>query len=94
MKSMIGGYIKAISEYLMLHPDTPNDQVKYAIPEVVGTNLVLTSNVRELRHIIKLRTAPAALEEFRDLARKLYEAVPEEFQYLLADCLYKEGKGK
>ena len=92
LRSMICGYLRAIHEYLMLHHDVPNDHLKYAIPEAVCTNLVLTANVRELRHIIKLRTAPAALEEFRDLARKLYEAVPEEFQYLLADCLHKEEK--
>ena len=92
LRLMICGYLQAIFMYLKTHPDVPNDHLKYAIPEAVATNLVLTANIRELRHIITLRTAPAALKEFRDLARKLYKAVPEEFQYLLADCLYKEEK--
>lgn len=72
------------------HPDLPNDELKYYLPEFWPTNLILTVNIRELRHILKLRTAPAALKEFRDLARAMYEAVPEEFKYLLKDCVYEE----
>ena len=71
------------------HPDIKNDELKYFLPEFWPTNLVLTSNVRELRHIVKLRTAPVALKEFQELARKLFEAVPDEFKYLLEDCVYK-----
>ena len=70
--------------------DYTNDELKYYLPEFCPTNLVLTSNVRELRHILDLRTAPAALKEFRDLARAIYEAVPEEFKYLLKDCVHDE----
>ena len=69
-----------------------NDELKYYLPEFWPTNLVLTSNVRELRHILKLRTAPAALKEFRELARAMYEAVPEEFKYLLKDCVHEEAE--
>ncbi len=71
---------------------TSNDELKYFIPEFWPTNLVLTSNVRELRHILNLRTAPAALKEFRELARAMYEAVPEEFKYMLKDCVHKEAE--
>ena len=70
----------------------PNDALKYLIPEFWPVNLVLTSNVRELRHILNLRTAPAALKEFRDLARAMYEAVPEQYKYLLKDCVHEEVK--
>ena len=68
-----------------------NDELKYYLPEFWPVNLVLTSNIRELRHILDLRTAPAALKEFRDLARAMYEAVPEEFKYLLKDCVHDEA---
>ena len=64
-----------------------NDELKYYIPEFWPTNLVMTANVRELRHIVSLRTAPAALKEFQDLARKFVETVPERFRYLLEDCV-------
>ena len=75
---------------LRKNPDISNDELKYYLPEFWPTNLIMTANIRELRHIIRLRTAPAALREFRVLAYSLYEAVPDEFKYLLADCVYKE----
>ena len=76
------------------YPDIKNDELKYFLPEFWPTNLVMTVNIRELRHIIKVRTHPAALEEFRELARKLYEVVPTKFKYLLEDCLYKKAENR
>ena len=66
------------------------DELKYYLPEFWPTNLILTSNIRELRHILKLRTSPAALNEFRVLAYSLFKAVPKKFRYLLEDCVYRE----
>ena len=75
-------------------PDLTNDELKYFLPEFWPTNLVLTSNIRELRHILKLRTAPSALREFRELARAMYDAVPEEYKYLLTDCVHEEASNE
>ena len=72
-------------------PDMPNDELKYYLPEFWPTNLILTSNVRELRHILKLRTHPSALIEFRKLGIELFTRVPDEFKYLLEDCVYIGG---
>ena len=69
--------------------DITNDKLKYFLPEFWPTNLILTANIRELRHIVKLRTNPAALPEFQDLARKLVEVLPDEFKYLLEDCVHE-----
>lgn len=74
------------------YPEIPNDELKYYLPEFWPTNLILTSNIRELRHILTLRTNPAALNEFRVLAYSLFEAVPEDFRYLLEDCVYREAE--
>ena len=85
----INDYISFIKdEQFEVYPD---DMLKYLLPEFWPTNLILTSNIRELRHILKLRTSPAALNEFRVLAYSLYEAVPEEYRYLLTDCVYQES---
>ena len=53
-------------------------------------DIVLTVNVREMRHILKQRISPDALKEFQVLAHKLFDAVPNDYTYLLEDCLYKE----
>lgn len=85
------------SEYLFVlwcklkdKPELPNDELKYYLPEFWHTNLILTVNIRELRHILNLRTAPAALKEFRILGHALFEAVPQRFRYLLKDCVHEE----
>ena len=85
-------FVLSFADFARKHPDMPNDELKYYLPEFWPTNLVLTSNVRELRHILSLRTAPVALKEFRDLARAMYEAVPEQYKYLLEDCVHEEPK--
>ncbi len=72
------------------YSDMPNDELKYYLPEFWPTNLILTVNIRELRHILNLRTAPAALKEFRILGHALFEAVPQRFRYLLIDCVHEE----
>ena len=81
---------KVFDAFVRKHPDMPNDELKYYLPEFWPTNLIITLNVREFRHILNLRTAPAALREFRELARAMYWAVPEEFKYLLQDCVHEE----
>ena len=68
-----------------------NDEIKYFVPEFWPTNLIMTANIRELRHIVRLRTAPAALGEFQELARAFVSELPDDFKYLLGDCVYKEG---
>ena len=92
-----GEWLKAIENIKRIadtYPEVPNDELKYFLPEFWPTSLVLTSNIRELRHILNLRTAPAALKEFRCLARAMFEAVPEEFKYLLRDCVHEEASNE
>ena len=80
-----------ISQFLdLMKTGWTNDELKYYIPEFWTTNLILTANIRELRHIVKLRTAPAALREFQVLAINFVEVLPDEFKYLLEDCVCHE----
>ena len=79
-----------VAEFIRQHPDMSNDELKYYIPEFWPTNLILSTNIREFRHILDLRTAPNALKEFRDLARSMFNEVPEQFRYLLVDCVHEE----
>lgn len=87
MIQSLGVMLNLLAQY----PEIPNDVLKYFIPEFWPTNLTLTLNVRELRHIIDLRTSPRALKEFQALARELFNAVPDEFKYLLEDCVHEEA---
>ncbi len=46
---------------------------RYVLPNACETQIVCTWNFRELRHIIKLRTSPAALPEMRAVAGEIRE---------------------
>lgn len=61
----------------------PNDVLKYFLPEGVPTRLLLTTNLRELRHIYALRHAPEALAEFRNLMAAIRDSLPEPHRQLL-----------
>jgi len=60
-----------------------NDVAKYLLPECVVTDLILTLNLRELRHIYKLRTGRTAMLEFQHLAKELVACLPEDEQELV-----------
>ena len=66
-----------------------NDVVKYLMPECIQTNLVLTLNLRELRHIYRLRTDKRALKEFRDLMKDILESLPPYHRELLTNGIDK-----
>lgn len=63
------------------------DLIKYALPECYKTDLTFSINVRSLRNLLKLRTSKTAHFEIRNLAYKLYEALPGEFKFLFADVI-------
>lgn len=68
------------------------DLIKYALPECYKTDLTFSINVRSLRNLLKLRTSKSAHFEIRNLAYKLYEALPEEFKFLFADVIEQLNK--
>lgn len=82
-------YAKGKVEFLLstakglLERGFSNDVVKYLMPECLPTNLVLTVNLRELRHIYRLRTSKRALKEFRDLMKDILESLPPYHRELL-----------
>lgn len=60
-----------------------NDIAKYSLPEAFKTELQLKTNLRELLHILKLRTNKDALWEFRDVAYKMFNILPDEYKELI-----------
>lgn len=87
-------YIDAVSEQLYLASKFAsaygNDVAKYLIPECMYTDLVMTVNARELRHIFKLRAKPPALKEFNVLMQHIYDALPDDHKFMYAEFLGKE----
>lgn len=70
---------------LRLQEGVSNDLAKYCIPEAYKTSLVMTINARALQNFLELRTSKSALWEIQDLARAMYEVLPEEHKYLFIE---------
>lgn len=60
----------------------PNDISKYCMPEAYKTSLVMSINARSLQNFLELRTSKHALKEIQDLAKALFEAIPNEHKFL------------
>ncbi|MDD3324044.1 MAG: FAD-dependent thymidylate synthase [Sulfurospirillaceae bacterium] len=75
--------IKALENLrLVLAQGISNDKAKYCLPESYKTELTWTINARSLQNFISLRSDKSALWEIQNLAHALYEALPQEHQYL------------
>ena len=63
------------------------EDARFLLPNAATTRIVMTANVREWRHLIKLRTDPAAQWEIRELAHRvldaLHQVTPAVFQDLV-----------
>lgn len=60
-----------------------NDVGKYALPECLQTDEILTMNLRELRHIYHLRACAPAMPEIQELAHAMVACLPGEDQALV-----------
>ena len=66
----------------MVQEGKPNDVSKYCMPECFKTSLVMSINARSLQNFLELRTSKHALKEIQDLAKSLFEAIPNEHKFL------------
>ena len=65
------------------------DEAKYCLPECYLTNEMLTINLRSLRNFLYLRTSNRAHFEIRELANKIAESLPKDYQFLIKDCVHE-----
>ena len=80
--------IKALENLrLVLKSGISNDKAKFCLPESYRTELTWTINARSLQNFIGLRSDKSALWEIRDLAKALYEHLPDDHQYLFDDYI-------
>jgi thymidylate synthase (FAD) len=52
---------------------------RYVFPNAMRTRLIMKTNVREWRHIIKLRTDKSAQPEMRELMLQVYDQLIDVF---------------
>lgn len=64
-----------------------NDLSKYCMPEAYKTSLVMTINARSLQNFLELRTSKHALWEIQNLAKAMFEAIPETHKFLFEEYM-------
>lgn len=67
------------------------DSVKDLVPESYLTNLVWTINIRSLRNFLHLRLSKSAHFKIRELAKLVYDAIPDEHKFLFEDLRKEEN---
>lgn len=68
------------------------DIAKYALPECYKTELTWSINARSLQNFLSLRSSKSALWEIRNLAHKIYEAIPDEHKFIFENSIQKDDK--
>lgn len=70
--------------YLLKQGCTPQE-ARAVLPNSLKTELVMTANVREWRHFLKLRTAPVAHPQMREIANLLLNECVSQMPILFYD---------
>ena len=60
-------------------------EARSVLPNSLKTEVVMTANIREWRHFLKLRTSPAAHPQIREVAIKLLKMLQEKAPVLFDD---------
>ena len=74
----------------LLVSNISNDLAKFAMPESYKTELTWSINARSLQNFLSLRSSKNALWEIRALAFALFEALPQEHQFLFNNSLQND----
>jgi len=72
---------------LILRDGVSNDKAKYCLPESYKTELTWSINARSLQNFIGLRSGKSALWEIQDLAKLIYNTLPQDHRYLFDNCI-------
>ena len=69
----------------MLEAGCSPQMARSVLPHSLKTTVVMTANLREWRHFFRLRTAPAAHPQMREVAQRLLEQVRERIPVVFED---------
>ena len=76
----------AIATYQnLIDSGIPREDARFVLPLGITTNLLITANFRQLRHMIQLRTAPSAQWEIRQLFEKILDIMIEQSPIIFKD---------
>ena len=78
--------------FIRQNPTIGNDDLKLLLPQAFIYKMQVQFNAQSLQHFLKLRTAKSSHYHIRQLAKAMYDAIPEEHKYLFEDYINKGDK--
>lgn len=69
-------------------------EARAVLPNSLKTEVVMTANIREWRHFLRLRTAPGAHPQIREIATPLLRELQQVVPVCFDDILPKEADGE
>lgn len=79
-------YKQAEQKYMeLLEAGAAPQEARQVLPNALLTTVVMTANFREWRHILKLRTSPAASPMIRHVMKKLLKVLQKEYPVFFKD---------
>jgi thymidylate synthase (FAD) len=86
--AMIGLYDGALELYKVLREKGVAPQLaRYVLPNAMRTRLVMKTNLREWRHICKLRLDKSAQPEMQELMRQIYDQLVDVFPNVMYNAV-------
>lgn len=83
-EKILAEYREALGAYRILRAAGVKAQLaRYVLPNATMTRMVMKANMREWRHIINLRTAPAAQPEMQEVAKMIEEQLLDIFPHIM-----------
>lgn len=73
------------SYFMMLNWGCSPQEARAVLPNSLKTELVMTANIREWRHFLKLRTSPAAHPQMREVAKLLLKELKAKIPIVFDD---------
>ena len=77
---------------VLLSQGISNDLAKFCMPESYKTELSWSINARSLQNFLSLRSSRSALWEIQNLARAIFDALPDSHKYIFEHCLQQDTK--
>lgn len=74
--------------FKLLNAGAKPEEARTVLPNSLKTELVMTMNLRELRHFLKLRTADAAHPQMREVTRPLLDKLKKLIPVVFDDITY------
>lgn len=91
VNTLLNKIFNMVKDFIKENPKLKNDDLKLLLPQAYSYRMTVQFNGQSLQHFLELRSSKKAHFHIRELAVKLYEALPEEHKQIYKDSVTLEA---